>query len=245
MTYQAVHTPRYPFRDGLEPAITEISHPKLDGFNRRPGRQEGRSLHRSRSVKTAATRGTVSPWLIVTALVVFPARIVLWLLVLTLLVCAALGTWPGPDPVGRRAASFEEPYRYTDGLAVTVAGINHGTLAQIPYTDDPSVQPGDPYTIITVTLRNDSRHTFEAWFVGRVTYGPHRRPAGRFATRSLDDQASVQLIPPAVTSDPYSLGFLIPTNTHDDVELELTIDSGAHRTAVFAGTLKILPRTIH
>src|SRR4051794_34065040 len=112
MIYQVSSTTRYRFRDGLEPAITEISHAMLDGFNRRPGRQERRSLHRSRSVKTAATRGTVSPWLVVTALVVFPARIVLWLLMLTLLVCTALGTWPAPDPVGRRAASFEESCRY-------------------------------------------------------------------------------------------------------------------------------------
>jgi toxin-antitoxin system PIN domain toxin len=90
---------------------------------------------------------------------------------------------------------------------------------------------------ITVTLRNGTGHTFEAWFIGRVTYGPHRRQAGRFATRTVPDQHSVQLIAPGETSCPYGLGFLIPADARDDVVFELTIDPGEHETAVFAGPL--------
>lgn len=156
-----------------------------------------------------------------------------WLAVI--LICEALPGWPLPVSIGRQPASLTQPYCYTDGLAIAVTEIAHGRLSEIPYSDDPSVQIGDAYSIITVTLYNGSGHTFEAWFIGRVTYGPHRRQAGRFATRTVTDQQSVQLIAPGATSNPYGLGFLIPADARGDVVFELTIDAGAHETAVFAG----------
>lgn len=194
-------------------------------------------------MRIAARQETVSPWLWAVA-VALPVRMFLWLAVLTLLAWLALGNWQDRSLVDRAPASFEESFNYTDGLVVTVVEIGRGRLAEIPASDDPSVQRGDPYVIITVALSNNSRHTFEAWFVGRLTYGAHRRQAGRFATRSLDDRASVQLIAPGATSDPYSLGFLLPTDAAEDVVFELTIDGGDHRMAVFAGTLNVLPKTI-
>lgn len=156
-----------------------------------------------------------------------------WLAVI--LICQALLSRPMPVPIGRQPASLAAPHCYTDGLAVAVTEIAHGRLTEMPYSDDPSVQIGDAYSIITVTLHNGSGHTFEAWFIGRVTYGPHRRQAGRFATRTVPDQHSVQLIAPGETSYPYGLGFLIPADARDDVVFELTIDPGEHETAVFAG----------
>ena len=156
-----------------------------------------------------------------------------WLAVI--LICEALVNVPQPVTIGRQPASLTEPYCYTDGLAVAVTEIAHGRLIEIPYSDDPSVQIGDAYSIITVTLHNGSVHTFEAWFIGRVTYGPDRRQAGRFATRTVTDQRSVQLLAPGATAHPYGLGFLIPADARDDVVFELTIDTGKHETAVFAG----------
>ena len=200
-------------------------------------------LKMTRSGRIGSTRGAVSPWLLAAAAAV-AARMVLWLAVLALLGWLTLGNGQDRDVVGRGPASFEESYSYADGLVVTVVEISRGRLADIPYSDDLLVQPGDPYAIITVALRNDSRTTFEASFVGRLTYGPHQRQAGRFATRSMDDSASVQLVPPGATSEPYSLGFLLPADAVDHVVLELTIDAGRHRTALFAGTLKVLPKTI-
>lgn len=168
-----------------------------------------------------------------------PTRTFWWLAVIlictVILICEALLNQPLPAPIGRQSASLTQPHCYTDGLAVTVTEIENGQLTEIPYSDDPSVQIGDAYSIITVTLHNGSVHTFEAWFIGRMTYGPHRRQAGRFATRTLTDQQSIQLIAPGATSNPYDLGFLIPAEARDDVVFELTIDAGEHGTAVFAG----------
>lgn len=158
-----------------------------------------------------------------------------WLAVI--LIYEALLGWPLQIPIGRQPASLTQPYCYADGLGVSVTEIEHGQLSEIPYSDDPSVQIGDAYSIITVTLHNGSDHTFEAWLIGRVTYGPDHRQAGRFATRTVTDQQSVQLIAPSATSYPYGLGFLIPADARDDVRFELTIDPGEHEAAVFAGPL--------
>jgi hypothetical protein len=163
----------------------------------------------------------------------YPTRTFWWLVVI--LIFEALLSRPLPVPIGRQPASLTEPHCYTDGLAVAVTEIAHGRLTEMPYSADPSVQIGDAYSIITVTLHNGSAHTFEAWFIGRVTYGPHWRKAGRFTTRTVTDQQSVQLIAPGATSNPYSLGFLLPADARDDVVFELTIDAGKHGTAVFAG----------
>ena len=160
-------------------------------------------------------------------------RILTWIAVI--LIYEALANWPLPAPIGRQPASLTQPHCYTDGLGIAVTEIEHGRLSELPYSDDPSVQIGDAYSIITVTLHNGSAHTFEAWFIGRVTYGPDRRQAGRFATRTVTDQQSIQLIAPGATSDPYGLGFLIPADARDDVRFELTIDPGEHEAAVFAG----------
>ena len=152
-----------------------------------------------------------------------------------ILLCEALLNLPQPVTTGRQPASLTEPYCYTDGVAVAVTEIEHGRLNEIPYSDDPLVKIGDAYSIITVTLHNGSVHTLDAWLIGRVSYGPHRRPASRFATRTVTDLGSVQLIAPDETAHPYSLGFLIPVAARDDVVFELTIDTGKHETAVFAG----------
>ncbi len=162
-----------------------------------------------------------------------------------ILICQALLSWPLPVPIGRQSASLTEPHCYADGLAVAVTEIAHGRLTEMPYSDDPSVQIGDAYSVITVTLHNGSAHTFEAWFTGRVTYGPQRRQAGRFATRTVTDQGSVQLIAPRATAHPYSLGFLIPAHARDDVVFELTIDTGQHETAVFAGPFPVAASAEH
>ncbi|HET9874111.1 MAG TPA: hypothetical protein VFP89_16130 [Propionibacteriaceae bacterium] len=156
-----------------------------------------------------------------------------------MLICQALLSGSLQVLIGRQPASLSEPHCYTDGLAVAVTEIAHGRLIEIPYSDDPSVQIGDAYSIVTITLHNGSDHTFEAWFIGRMTYGSPRREAGRFASRTVTDEQSVQVLAPGATSSPYGLGFLIPADGRDDVVFELTIDAGEHETAVFAGPLQV------
>jgi hypothetical protein len=168
-------------------------------------------------------------------MIIYYAKIIAWLLLLMLLL-EVLADRSGPEPVGRRAASFTEAYHYTDGLTVTVTKITHGTLTEIPQTDDPLTKLRDPYTVLTVVINNGSSHTVEVWFVGRVSYGPDRRRAGRFATRAMSDLTSVQLVAPGETSYPYELGFLIPTAARDDIVFELNIDGREHQPAIFEGS---------
>ena len=164
-------------------------------------------------------------------MIIWRARIIGWLLLVALILWDGLG----PERVGRRAALFTESHRYADGLAVTVTDIAHGTLDEMPQTDDPLTKLGDPYTVLTVTLHNGAPHTFEVWFIGRVSYGRDRRQAGRFATRAISDVHSAQVVAPGETSYPYDLGFLLPTEARGDLVFELTIDRGEHEPAIFAG----------
>ena len=166
-------------------------------------------------------------------MIIYNAKIIALLL---LLLFDTLADGSGPEPVGRRAASFTEAYHYTDGLTVTVTKITHSTLAEIPQTEDPLTKLRDPYTVLTVVLNNGSSHTFEVWFVGRASYGSDRRRAGRFATRAMSDLASVQLVAPGEASYPYDLGFLIPTAARDDIVFELNVDGGEHQPAIFEGS---------
>ena len=190
--------------------------------------QIGEPIHRTNS----------TAWMVALAAILFCAtRIVLWLTVLAFLVSPIPGGWAQP-PVGSRGPiSFRESYTYPDGVVLKVTEASSGLLTEVPYSEDPSAQIGDPYTVITVELHNGSVHTLDAWLIGRVSYGPHRRPASRFATRTVTDLGSVQLIAPGETAHPYSLGFLIPADAHDDVEFTLSVDPGKHRKAVFAGSL--------
>ena len=192
---------------------------------------------------TGPARSNTTMCLIVLGLVFGPVRVVAWLAVLAFLAAQTPANWPQLPGISRAPTPFTEPCAYPDGLVVNVTRASSGLLTEVPYSDNPFVQHGDPYTIITVELRNGSSKTVQAWFVGRATYGPKRHQAPRFATRALTDLNSVQMIAPGETSYPYSLGFLIPPDAHDDVQFELNIDPGTHRTAIFAGSLDSLLTT--
>ena len=73
-------------------------------------------------------------------------------------------TVAAPKPV-----PFTPNYRYPDGLELAITQITHAKLDGFRATDDPNAKPGDPYTIVTVTLRNGSHHEVEAAFVGTTT----------------------------------------------------------------------------
>ena len=56
--------------------------------------------------------------------------------------------------VGRRPPGFTEVYPYTDGIEVQVSDVWTGRRLGVPVAE------------LTVTIRNGTAHTFEAWIKG-------------------------------------------------------------------------------
>jgi hypothetical protein len=139
-------------------------------------------------------------------------------------------TMVAPKPV-----PLSPNYRYPDGLELTITQITHAKLDGFRATDDPNAKPGDPYTIVTVTLRNGTHHEVEAAFVGQLRYGPRKLTAHRV---NLNDSVFVVAsLSPGERSSPYDMGFLVPADGQRDVILQVTVDLGRHQPATFAGSL--------
>jgi len=126
-------------------------------------------------------------------------------------------------------------YRYPDGLELTITQITHAKLDGFHATDDPNAKPGDPYTIVTVSLRNGTHHEVEAAFVGQLRYGPRKLTAHRVNLN--DNVGGVASLSPGEMSSPYDMGFLVPADAQRDVILQVTVDLGRHQPATFAGSL--------
>lgn len=131
-----------------------------------------------------------------------------------------------PADVGRRPPAFTEVYSYSDGIEVQVTEVWTGHRLGVPVVE------------LTVTVRNGTTHTFEAWMRGDLSYGPYRLPAVRYLTPpGPDDSGSVQLIALGEDSDPYRLTFVLPAPSRHDLLFVLAIDAGTHDPAVFVGGL--------
>jgi hypothetical protein len=140
--------------------------------------------------------------------------------------CESLAPPGNSTDVGRRPPGFTEVYPYTDGIEVQVSDVWAGRRLGVPVVE------------LTVTIRNGSAHTFEAWIRGDLRYGRYRLPAVRYLTPpGPDDSGSVQLIAMGGHSDPYRLSFVVPPGSRDDVVFDLAIDAGTHDPAVFVGGL--------
>jgi hypothetical protein len=139
-----------------------------------------------------------------------------------------------PVAAQQTPVSLSQPFRYPDGLEVKVTGIQHGQLGVVPETDDPNAKEGDPYTVITVTLRNQGSSVIDAVLMGELRYGPEKTPAFRLG---MHDDNAIQQLKPGQTSYPYDMGFLVPVDRRDDVNLQVNIDLGPHQPALFAGAL--------
>jgi hypothetical protein len=128
--------------------------------------------------------------------------------------------------VARRPPAFAETYSYVDGLEVEVTDTWIGR------------QMASPVAELTVVVRNGSGHTFDAWLIGDLRYGPQRRSALRCSIAPpYGDPGTVQLIAIGGTSYPYRLCFVLPPASRHDVVFEIQIDAGVHEAAVFAGGL--------
>ena len=154
------------------------------------------------------------------------------IVVVLLLLTGPLHAWESvvspasSSDVGRRPPGFAEVYPYTDGIEVQVSEVWTGRRLGVAVVE------------LTVTVRNNSEHAFEAWLSGDLRYGPYRLPAVRYLTPpGPDDSGSVQLIATGGSSDPYRLSFALPVGSGDDVVFRVAIDAGAHDPAVFVGRL--------
>jgi len=47
----------------------------------------------------------------------------------------------------------------------------------------------------------------------------------------------MQQLKPGQTSYPYDMGFLVPVDQRDDVNLQVNVDLGPHQPALFTGSL--------
>jgi len=152
--------------------------------------------------------------------------VVMLLLIGPLHACESLVPPGKSADVGRRPPGFTEIYPYTDGIEVEVIDVWTGRRLGVPVVE------------LTVIVRNNSEHAFEAWISGDLRYGRYRLPAVRYLIPpGPDDSGSVQLIAIGWPSDPYRLSFALPVGSGDDVVLTLAIDAGAHDPAVFVGRL--------
>jgi hypothetical protein len=133
-----------------------------------------------------------------------------------------------------KAVSFSESYRYPDGITVAIAAVTHGKLEPFPATDDPNAKEGDPWTILSVTVHNATAKSFEMLLQGTMRYGKDKSKAYEMG---LDDVNSNATLAPGETSYPYDMGFLLPVEARDAVDLEIQIDYGQHGPAVFTGSI--------
>jgi hypothetical protein len=74
----------------------------------------------------------------------------------------------------------------------------------------------------------------------RLRYGHDMTSAAAYlATAGHADHATAQFVDPSEVSYPYTLGFVLPTEAHDNVVLDLGIDNWTHEHAVFAGSIAV------
>lgn len=144
---------------------------------------------------------------------------------------------PGEEPpteAPQKIASFKEKYVYDDGLEVEVIKIVNGkfTPKDVEYTEE--AKAGDPYTKLTMRVRNGSKVTIQLLGSATVTYGPDGTEA---VLSSLLDTDSMdgKLIPGKSRSA--AAVYLIPPKYYGDVVMEFSPDL-EHSSAVFSGSIK-------
>ena len=131
-----------------------------------------------------------------------------------------------------KAVSFSRNYRYPDGTTVAITGIAHGQLGLFPTTDDPNAKEGDPYTVLSVTVHNLTAKSLEVLIAGTLRHGKDKT-----ADRFWVEEDAIRTLAPGETYDSYDMGFLLPVEARDDVDLELYVDAGQHGPAQFTGSI--------
>lgn len=145
------------------------------------------------------------------------------------------GTSPGTTaPSQPRTVSFKKPYRHPDGVEIAVTKITMAKLLEGSSVEDPNAKIGDPYTILTVHVKNGSTEKLETSVTATCTYGPDAKPAPEVFVESGQSGTGTML--PGETGT-YDWGFIVPAESQDQVVLKITV--GPRRaSAIFSGAIK-------
>jgi hypothetical protein len=148
-----------------------------------------------------------------------------------------VGDEPSEQPQGPDNATFNDEYTYSDGLQIEVIKVVNATFmaAQAEYRDD--VKRGQPYTVMTVRVKNGTPKTVELMGSATVTYGPDGTEAetSYAEDRDISEGLDGKLLKGKSRSARYV--FLIPPKHLDDVVLEFSPDF-EHDSAMFSGSIK-------
>jgi hypothetical protein len=152
------------------------------------------------------------------------------------------GDEPSEQPQGPDSATFKDKYTYIDGLQVEVIKIVNGkfTEAQAEYRDD--VKPGQPYTVMTIRVKNGTPKTVDLVGSATVTYGPDGTEAETTYAEDSDISEGLdgKLLKGKSRSARYV--FLIPPKHQNDVVLEFSPDF-EHDSAMFSGSINRSPKS--
>jgi hypothetical protein len=132
-----------------------------------------------------------------------------------------------------KAVAFDEPYRTDDGVVVQITEIDESTLGPFPRTDDPDAMEGDPYVLLTTKTTNSTKSTLQYVPTAVLRYGPEKTAA---AEVSVDELDAAQDVEPNEAFD-YTLGFIIPKESYDQVVMEMTVTLDPLRTVIFSGSI--------
>jgi hypothetical protein len=131
------------------------------------------------------------------------------------------------------AVAFDEPYRTDDGVVVQITEIDESTLGPFQLSDDPDAKGGDPYVLLTTKTTNSTQSTLQYVPTAVLRYGPEKTAAAAVFVEDLD---AAQDVEPTEAFD-YTLGFIIPKESYDQVVMEMTVTIDPLRTVVFSGSI--------
>jgi len=135
--------------------------------------------------------------------------------------------------VAVKAVGFDETYRTDDGVLVQITAIDDSKLGPFPDTGDPDAKEGDPFVQFTMKTTNSTKSTLESVPTVVLRYGPEKTVATEVRVDELD---GAQELEPNEAYD-YTVGFIIPKESYDQVVMEMTVTLDPLRTVVFAGSI--------
>ena len=138
-------------------------------------------------------------------------------------------------PATIKSVGFDETYATDDGITLQITEIEERKLGPFPKTDDPDSKEGDPYVWFGTKTTNGTKATVELVPAAVVKFGPDGTPAAQVAV-VIEMEAVVYLEPGEATE--YYYGFIIPSESYDQVVMELTMTIDPLRTAAFSGSIK-------
>jgi hypothetical protein len=132
-----------------------------------------------------------------------------------------------------KAVGFDETYRTDDGVVVQITEIDESKLGAFPTTDDPEAKEGDPFVLLTTKTTNSTKSTLQLVPTAVLRYGPEKTVAAGVLVDEMDSALDLE---PDEAYD-YTLGFIIPQASYDQVVMEMTVTLDPLRTVVFSGSI--------